>query len=88
LHERGVGFAALEIQATGAMALGAHGYERVTVDVDGLLTREGLARFKREQLVELIRAAKLPAELAASLNPYVREKYEELWRAAQIEDPE
>ena len=34
----------------GAMALGAHGYERVTVDVDVLLTREGLARFKEEQL--------------------------------------
>ena len=34
----------------GAMALGAHGYERVTVDVDVLLTREGLARFKREEL--------------------------------------
>ncbi len=30
----------------GAMALGAHGYERVTVDVDVLLTREGLARLK------------------------------------------
>jgi hypothetical protein len=111
----------------GAMALGAHGYERVTVDVDVLLTREGLARFKKEQLgeaaiegerfriltlpklvelklasgmtaphrlkdladvLELVPAAKLPAELAASLNPYVREKYEELWRAAQIEDPE
>jgi hypothetical protein len=120
------------------MALGAHGYERVTVDADVLLTREGLARFKKEQLgrpkpvafpdpaeaaiegerfriltlpklvelklasgmtaphrlkdladvLELVRAAKLPAGLAASLNPYVREKYEELWRAAQIEDPE
>ena len=30
----------------GAMALGAHGYERVTTDVDVLLTREGLARLK------------------------------------------
>ena len=39
-------------------------------------------------VLELVRAAKLPVELAASLNPYVREKYEELWRAAQIEDPE
>jgi len=154
-----------------AMALGAHGYERVTVDVDVLLTREGLARFKKEQLgrgyaekfpgsrgmrdtehgvsidvliagefpgdglpkpvafpdpaeaaiegdrfriltlptlvelklasgmtaphrlkdladvLELVRAAKLPAELAASLNPYVRAKYMELWHAAQIDDP-
>lgn len=156
----------------GAMALGAHGYERVTSDVDVLLTREGLARLKQACLgrgyvdkfpgskgvrdtengvaidiliagefpgdglpkpvafpdpalvavggerfrilplptlielklasgmtaphrlkdladvLELVRAAKLPAELAASLNPYVRDKYLELWRAAQTEDPE
>ena len=156
----------------GAMALGAHGYERVTVDVDILLTRDGLATFKKAHLgrgyvekfpgskgirdiehgvaidvliagefpgdglpkpvafpdptavavegerfrilslpklveiklasgmsaphrlkdladvLELVRAAKLPAELAASLDPYVREKYLELWRAAQVEDPE
>jgi hypothetical protein len=156
----------------GAMALGAHGYERVTADVDVLLTREGLVRFKQACLgrgyvdkfpgskgvrdtengvvidvliagdfpgdglpkpvafpdpalvavdgerfrilslptlielklasgmtaphrlkdladvLELVRAAKLPAELAASLDPYVRDKYLELWRAAQTEDPE
>ena len=156
----------------GAMALGAHGYERATADVDLLLDREGLARFKAEYLgrgyvekfpgskgmrdtetgvaidvliagdfpgdgrpkpvafpdptgaavaggrfrilalptlielklasgmtashrlkdladvLELIRAAKLTAELSATLNPYVREKYDELWLAAQIEDPE
>lgn len=156
----------------GAMALGAHGYERVTSDVDVLLTRDGLAMLKRGLLgrgyvekfpgskglrdtengvtidvliagefpgdglpkpvafpdpalvavdgerfrilslpklvelklasgmtaphrlkdladvLELVRAAKLPAELAASLDPYVREKYLELWRAAQVEDPE
>jgi hypothetical protein len=29
-----------------AMALNVHGYERMTTDVDILLTREGLARFK------------------------------------------
>src|SRR5262249_4806215 len=34
----------------GAMALAAHGYERLTSDVDLLLTREGLARFKLENL--------------------------------------
>jgi hypothetical protein len=34
----------------GAMALGAHGYERVTSDVDVLLTKEGLARFKAASL--------------------------------------
>ena len=39
-------------------------------------------------VLELVRAVKLPAELAADLNPYVRDKYLELWRAAQVEDPE
>jgi hypothetical protein len=34
----------------GAMALGAHGYERMTSDVDVLLTREGLVRFKAVNL--------------------------------------
>jgi len=32
--------------------------------------------------------AKLPAELADDLNPYVRDKYLELWRAAQVQDRE
>ena len=156
----------------GAMALGAHGYERVTSDVDLLLTREGLARFKELYLglgyiekfpgskgvrdtengvnidvliagefpgdgqpkpvsfpdpaavavdgerfrilplaklvelklasgmtaphrlkdladvLELVRTASLPAALADHLDPYVREKYAELWRAAQVQDPE
>ncbi len=156
----------------GAMALGAHGYERVTSDVDVLLTRDGLTRFKDAYLgrgyvekfpgskglrdtennvpidvlitgefpgdglpkpvafpnpeavpaggerfrilplntlielklasgmsaphrlkdladvLEIVRAAKLPAELAADLNPYVRDRYLELWRAAQVEDSE
>lgn len=156
----------------GAMALGAHGYERMTTDVDVLLTREGLARFKNAHLgrgymekfpgskglrdtengvmidillagdfpgdgepkpvvfpdpaeaavagsrfrilalpklvelklasgmtaphrlkdladvLELVRAAKLTTEFAVQLDPYVREKYLELWRAAQTEDPE
>ena len=156
----------------GAMALGAHGYERATSDVDVLLTRDGLAMLKQACLgrgyveqfpgskglrdtengvsidiliagefpgdglpkpvafpdpahvavdgerfrilalpklvelklasgmtaphrlkdladvLELVRAAKLPAELATSLDPYVREKYLELWRAARTEDPE
>jgi len=38
-------------------------------------------------VLELIRAARLPAELADRLDPYVRDKYAELWRAAQTEDP-
>jgi hypothetical protein len=149
----------------GAMALGAHGYERATSDVDLLLTREGLAALKARVLglgylekskgskglvdtdlrveidmliagdypgdgkpkpvafpepaqlakhegvflpletlielklasgmtaphrlkdladvLELIRAANLPVELELKLNPYVRDKYRELWTAAQ-----
>ena len=39
-------------------------------------------------VLEIVRAAKLPMELAADLNPYVRDKYLELWRAGQVEDPE
>jgi hypothetical protein len=156
----------------GAMALGAHGYERVTVDVDVLLTRDGLARLKGLYLgrgyvekfpgskgirdtehgvtvdvlitgeypgdglpkpvafpdpsdvaidaapfrilplttlielklasgisaphrlkdladvLELVRASRLPADLAEELDASVREKYRELWRAAQFQDPE
>jgi hypothetical protein len=156
----------------GAMALGAHGYERMTTDVDVLVTREGLARFKQAHLgreyvekfpgskgmrdtengvtidiliagefpgdgrpkpvvfpeptdaavegtrfriltlpklvelklasgmtaphrlkdladvLELVRAAKLTSDFAGGLDPFVREKYLELWRAAQTEDPE
>lgn len=34
----------------GAMALNAHGYQRVTVDVDVLLTAEGLGAFKARHL--------------------------------------
>lgn len=156
----------------GAMALGAHGYERATSDVDLLVTSSGLAKFKAENLgrgyvekfagskgmrdtendvsidvlvagefpgdgrpkpvsfpdpadatvegerfrilslpklvelklasgmtaphrlkdladvLELIKAANLPASLADRLDPYVRAKYEELWAAAQTRDPE
>src|SRR6266545_6262621 len=34
----------------GAMALNAHGYQRLTTDVDVLLTKEGLAAFKAAHL--------------------------------------
>lgn len=151
----------------GAMALNEYGYQRVTVDVDVLLTREGLEAFKAKHLglgyaqkfpgskgirdtehgvaidvvltgeypgdgrpkpvcfpdpavvavrgeriallplerlielklasgmtaphrlkdladvLELIRALGLPAELAGQLDPFVQEKYRELWDAAQ-----
>ncbi len=156
----------------GAMALNAYGYERVTVDVDLLLTREGLESFKAKHLglgyvekfagskgfrdtefgvpidvvlageypgdglpkpvvfpdpaqaavrgeqtallplprlielklasgmtaphrlkdladvIEVIRILKLPSELVEQLDPYVREKYAELWLAAQAVDRE
>lgn len=156
----------------GAMALNEFGYERITVDVDVLLTQEGLQAFKASNLgrgyvekfhgsrgvrdtengvdidvvltgsypgdgrpkpvafpdpetaaqrgariallplstlielklasgmtaphrlkdladvLELIRVLKLPAERAGDLNPYVREKFLELWSAAQNQDPE
>jgi hypothetical protein len=156
----------------GAMALNAYGYRRLTVDVDLLLTPEGLEAFKAKHLglgyvqkfpgskglrdtehgvpidvvltgeypgdgkpkpvvfpdpasvairgervallplprlvelklasgmtaphrlkdladvLEMIRILKLPAGLTEELDPYVREKYLELWGAAQTEDRE
>jgi hypothetical protein len=39
-------------------------------------------------VIELIRAAQLPAELGHQLNPFVRAKYAELWLAAQGLDPD
>ncbi len=38
-------------------------------------------------ILELIKAAKLPRDLAAQLNPYVRDEYERLWQASQIKSP-
>jgi hypothetical protein len=155
----------------GAMALNEYGYQRVTTDVDVLVTREGLAALKARVLgrgylekfpgskglrdtendvtidvllagdypgdgkpkpvvfpdptialrgvkgaflplptlielklasgmtaphrlkdladvLELVRAASLPRDLAAQLNPYVRDKFIELWEAAQGQDEE
>lgn len=165
LDEEGIPYA-----VCGAMALNAWGYERVTNDVDVLMSREGLERFKLRALgrgyvekfagskgvkdtvngvgidvllegefpgdgkpkpvvfpnpsvavtrgglrliplsrlvelklasgmtaahrlkdladvLELVKAAKLPLELAATLDASVRVKYEELWHAAQVYDP-
>src|ERR1700704_2803770 len=45
LEEDGIPYAVI-----GAMALNEYGYRRVTVDVDLLLTREGLASFKEKHL--------------------------------------
>jgi hypothetical protein len=163
LDEEGIPYA-----IAGAMALNEYGYRRVTVDVDVLLTAEGLTRLKQRALgrgyvetfpgsrglrdtehnvsidvlvageypgdgkpkpvsfpdpatvavrgeraaflplpklvelklasgqsaphrlrdladvLELIRIAKLPAELANELDASVRDRYRELWSAAQI----
>jgi hypothetical protein len=122
----------------GAMALNEFGYRRVTVDVDVLLTADGLAAFKAKHLgrgyiekfpgsrgvrdpehgvdidvvlagtypgdgklklasgltapdrlkdladvQELIRIRQLPRTLEAEIDPFVRDKYLELWRAVQ-----
>jgi hypothetical protein len=40
----------IDYAIAGAMAMNAHGYRRVTTDVDVLLTRDGLARFKQNHL--------------------------------------
>jgi len=45
LSEAGIDYA-----IAGAIALGEHGFKRLTVDVDVLIRREGLARFKEEWL--------------------------------------
>jgi hypothetical protein len=169
MHELGRRLEALGVPyaIAGAMALNAYGYERVTKDVDVLLTRDGLERAKRDLLgrgyvekfagsrgmrdtvngvaidvriagdfpgdgkpkpiafpdpgdvavrgadiaflpmatlielklasgmtaphrlkdladvLELIRANRLPAEFGSGLHAYVRDKFQELWAAAQ-----
>jgi hypothetical protein len=155
----------------GALALNAYGYRRATVDIDLLLTRDGLERFRAAALgrgyeefagsrgfrdaarkvdvdvvltgdypgdgaakpvrfpdpaavavrgetfallpleklvelkiasgmtaphrlrdladvIELIRVNDLPPSFGEALDPYVRDRYQELWRAAQISEPE
>jgi len=167
LEEDGISYAVI-----GAMALNAYGYRRVTVDVDILLTREGLAAFRAKHLglgyvpkfpgskglrdtefgvsidivlageypgdglpkpvvfpdpaavamrgervallplprlielklasgmsaphrlkdladvIEIVRILSLPEELVAELDPSVRDKYREMWKAAQGADRE
>lgn len=38
-------------------------------------------------VLELIRARRLPRDPGERLDPYVRARYDELWTAAQGEDP-
>ena len=47
---RRLGEAGIDYAIAGALALGEHGFRRLTTDVDVLITREGLARFKTEWL--------------------------------------
>ena len=37
-------------------------------------------------VIQLIRANKLPQEYSSELNPYVAEKYVELWKSAQVDE--
>ncbi len=74
LDEYGIPYAII-----GAMALNEFGYRRMTAP-DRL---EDLA-----DVIELIRAVDLPEALAADLDPDVREKYLDLWRAAQARSSE
>ena len=37
-------------------------------------------------VIQLIRANQLPVDYADQLNPYVREKFNEMWQAAQVEE--
>ena len=39
-----------------------------------------------DDVIQLIRINQLPLEYAESLDPYVAEKFREMWQAAQIED--
>jgi hypothetical protein len=70
----------------------------VGVEIDGvcylrlpslveLKLASGMTNFSRlrdvADVVELIKAIGLPAEFAGELNPYVRDKYLELWRGIQ-----
>ena len=41
-----------------------------------------------DDAIQLIRVNALPIAYAEQLDPYVRAKFEELWRAAQHRDPE
>jgi hypothetical protein len=38
-------------------------------------------------VINLIRSAQLPASISEELHPYVRSKFDELWQAAQAQDP-
>lgn len=39
-----------------------------------------------DDVIQLIRANQLTLQYAEELNPYVRDKYRELWQAAQVDE--
>ena len=39
-----------------------------------------------DDVIQLIRVNQLPLEFAGRLNPYVADKFRELWQAAQVDD--
>jgi hypothetical protein len=39
-----------------------------------------------DDVIQLIRANQLPLEFAQDLNPYVRDKFHQMWQAAQIDE--
>lgn len=58
--------AGIDYAIAGAIALGEHGFKRLTVDV-----------------LRLIRAADLPRDFGDRIDPFVREKFNELWLASR-----
>jgi hypothetical protein len=70
-HEDGVPFVTLKTLLELKLASGMTAPHRMQDLADGM---------------SLIRANQLPLDYAASLNPYVADKFRELWNAAQVDD--
>ena len=64
-----------------ALCLGAHGVVRATEDVDVLISREGLDRFKERWLP---RGRQRLRRIVP--DPFVAAKYDKLWQTAQHPD--
>ena len=71
LEELGIPYA-----IAGGMALGAHRFVRATVDVDVLVTAGGL-----KEIHANLDGKGFVLPFPGRLNPFAREKFEELWRA-------
>ena len=96
LSGEGIAYALL-----GGMALGEHGYVRMTEDVDVLLTADGLARFRdgleggyvgthpgAMRSFRIIKARGLDDAFGEQLDASVRQTYLELLRAVRAASPE